>query len=75
MLMSVHCRFHKYSLKVDLNSSLSATSGYWIATEQHSVFIFAFSSICHLSSHLVSGHFKEMYLSYVYQIGYGCLLV
>ena len=35
--------------------------------------IFAFSGIRRPSC-LVSGHFKEKYLSYVYQIWYGCLL-
>ena len=35
--------------------------------------IFAFSSV-RRPSRLVSGHFKEKHLSYVYQIWYGCLL-
>ena len=35
--------------------------------------IFAFSSVRRLSR-LVSGHFKEKYLSYVYQIWFGFLL-
>ena len=35
--------------------------------------IFAFSAVWR-PSHLVSGHFKEKYLSYLYQIWYGCLL-
>ena len=36
--------------------------------------IFALSGI-RRPSRLVSGHFKEKYLSYLYQILYGCLLV
>ena len=35
--------------------------------------IFAFSGVRRPSG-LVSGHFKEKYLSYLYQIWYGCLL-
>ena len=34
-------------------------------------FIFAFSGIRRPLSHLVSGHFKEKYLSYLYQVWYG----
>ena len=32
------------------------------------------SGVCRPLSHLVSGHFNEKYLSYLYQIWYGCLL-
>ena len=35
--------------------------------------IFALSGVCR-PSRLVSGHFKEKYLSYLYQIWYGYLL-
>ena len=31
-------------------------------------------SVAQRPSRLVSGHFKEKYLSYLYQIWYGCLL-
>ena len=34
--------------------------------------IFAFSVVRH-PSRLISGHFKEKYLSYVYHIWYGCV--
>ena len=37
--------------------------------------IFAFSGVCRpTSGRLVSAHLKEKYLSYLYQIWYGCLL-
>ena len=37
--------------------------------------IFAFSAVSRpASGHLVSAHLKEKYLSYLYQIWYGCLL-
>ena len=36
--------------------------------------IFAFSGVRRPLSHFVSSHFKENYLSYLYQIWYGCLL-
>ena len=37
----------------------------------HPTIIFAFPGIRH-PSRLISGHFKEKYLSYLYQIWYGC---
>ena len=36
--------------------------------------IFTFSGVRRPSSHLVTGHFKEKYLSYLYHIWYWCLL-
>ena len=36
--------------------------------------LYYFCFFRHPSSHLVFSHFKEKYLSYLYQIWYGCLL-
>ena len=47
------------------------TGGGWVGGG-HIIFVFPAFAACRPSSHLVSSHFNTKYLTYLYQIWYGC---